>query len=136
MLYTSDPLPFSWMAHHPELCHHTKFIDVDFEELMGSKREIIFNTPQMKDMLSVTTDVGSDGGVVVDSTEYAGIGCDLRNLPRLERLLNSVVDIKQCLVLCVAEVSITYMATQDADALIRWTTTLSPGELEHSPCHQ
>ena len=95
---------------------------------MMTKREIIFNTPQMKDMLSATNAELQDG-VVFDSLEYAGIGCDLRNLRRLERLINSVTDIEHCLVLCVAEVSITYMSTQDADALIHWTTTLSPGTL-------
>ncbi|KIY04171.1 uncharacterized protein Z520_00863 [Fonsecaea multimorphosa CBS 102226] len=121
-----DPLPFQWMAQHPDLCGNTKFIDVDFEELMISKREIILNTPKMSEMLSTTPDRGSMKGVVLDSDVYVAIGCDLRNPPRLERLLRSVVDIDQCLVLCVAEVSITYMATKDADALIAWTSTLSP----------
>ncbi|OQV06893.1 Galactose oxidase, central domain-containing protein isoform 1 [Cladophialophora immunda] len=114
------------MAQHPDLCANTKFIDVDFEELMISKREIIMNTPKMKDMLSTTSDLGSGKGVVLDSDVYVAIGCDLRNPSRLERLLRSVVDIDQCLVLCLAEVSITYMATKDADALIAWTSTLSP----------
>jgi tRNA wybutosine-synthesizing protein 4 len=117
------------MAHHPGLCDNTKFVDVDFEELMGSKREMIFNTPQMKDMLSETRATGLELGLVFDSAEYAGIGCDLRNLPRLERLLHSVVDIEQSLVLCIAEVSITYMSTEDADALIYWSSTISPGKL-------
>ncbi|ETI21564.1 hypothetical protein G647_07911 [Cladophialophora carrionii CBS 160.54] len=121
-----DPLPFSWMAHHKELCNNTKFLDVDFEALMVTKREIILNTPQMKEMLSMTPEAELENGVVFDSVEYSGIGCDLRNLTRLERLIKSVVDVDQSLILCVAEVSITYMSTEDADALIRWTTTLSP----------
>lgn len=100
---------------------------------MMTKREIIFNTPQMRDMLSlVATNTELVDGVVFDSAEYSGIGCDLRNLRKLERLIKSVVDIEQCLVLCVAEVSITYMSTQDADALIHWTTTLSPGMYNYS----
>jgi tRNA wybutosine-synthesizing protein 4 len=120
------------MAHHKELCNNTKFVDVDFEALMITKREIIQYTPQMKDMLSMPTDPGLEKGVVFDSVEYSGIGCDLRNLTRLKRLISSVVDVDQCLVLCIAEVSITYMSTQDADALIRWTTTLSPGKFNFS----
>ncbi|KAJ9604400.1 tRNA methyltransferase ppm2 [Cladophialophora chaetospira] len=125
-LDSDDPLPFSWMAHHPGLCSNTKFVDVDFEALMMTKREIIFNTPQMRDMLSIPTDEEPQEGIVFDSAEYAGIGCDLRNTRRLERLIKSVVDVEQCLVLCVAEVSITYMSTEDSDALIRWTAGLSP----------
>ncbi|OAP62679.1 hypothetical protein AYL99_01906 [Fonsecaea erecta] len=121
-----DPLPFQWMAQHPDLCGNTRFIDVDFEELMISKRDIILNTPKMRDMLSTTPDKESMKGVVLDSDVYVAIGCDLRNPPRLERLLKSVVELDQCLVLCIAEVSITYMATEDADALIAWTSTLSP----------
>ncbi|EXJ63507.1 uncharacterized protein A1O5_11556 [Cladophialophora psammophila CBS 110553] len=121
-----DPLPFQWMAHHADLCANTKFIDVDFEELMISKRDIILHTPKMREMISTTSDTEAVKGVVLDSDVYVAIGCDLRNPPRLERLLRSVVDIDQCLVLCLAEVSITYMATQDADALIAWTSTLSP----------
>ncbi|OAG42950.1 hypothetical protein AYO21_02901 [Fonsecaea monophora] len=122
-----DPLPFQWMAQHPDLCGNTKFIDIDFEELMISKREIILNTPKMRDMLSRTADTtDSVKGVVLDSDVYVAIGCDLRNPRRLERLLRSVIDLDQCLVFCLAEVSITYMATKDADDLIAWTSTLSP----------
>ncbi|EXJ95824.1 hypothetical protein A1O1_00948 [Capronia coronata CBS 617.96] len=121
-----DPLPFQWMAQDRDLCGNTKFIDVDFDELMVSKREIILNTPKMKDMLSLTPDRPTEKGVVLDTEEYTALGCDLRNLRRLERLVRSVVDIDQCLVLCVAEVSITYMSPDDSDPLIAWTTTLSP----------
>lgn len=101
---------------------------------MLSKREIILNTPKMKDLLSNPT-VSTNNDVLLDSEEYSAIGCDLRNPRRLERLLKTVVDIDQCLVLCVAEVSITYMSVEDSDALIAWTTTLSPGMLGH-PHHK
>lgn len=128
----SDPVPFQWLAQDRELCENTKFIDIDFEELMTTKREIILNTPKMRELLSLTTDQPSEKGVILDSDEYTALGCDLRNLRRLERLVSSVVDIDQCLVLCIAEVSITYMAPEDSDALIAWTTTLSPGILSLS----
>ena len=123
------------MAQDGDLCSNTKFIDVDFEELMISKREIILNNPRMRDLLSSHANQPLAKGVLLDAEEYAAVGCDLRNLRRLERLLKSVVDIEQCLVLCAAEVSITYMATEDSDALIAWSATLSPGECnpEFSP---
>ncbi|EHY52861.1 tRNA methyltransferase ppm2 [Exophiala dermatitidis] len=120
-----DPIPFQWMAQDKELCEHTKFIDIDFEELMLTKREIILNTPKMKELLTLSTESPSEKGVILDSEEYTALGCDLRNLRRLKRLVNAVVDIEDCLVLCIAEVSITYMAPEDSDALIAWTTTLS-----------
>ncbi|EXJ84388.1 hypothetical protein A1O3_05055 [Capronia epimyces CBS 606.96] len=121
-----DPIPFQWMAQDRDLCGNTKFIDIDFEELMITKREVILNTPKMRELLSLPADLPAENGVVLDSDEYTALGCDLRNLRRLERLVKSVVDIDRCLVLCIAEVSITYMSPEDSDALIAWTTTLSP----------
>lgn len=115
---------------------NTKFIDVDYELLMETKRRVINSTPQILDLFHpIHSDLtGRDKSVLIDSNEYAALGCDLRNIPRLERLLRSIVDIDQCLVLCVAEVSITYMHTDAADALIAWSSNISPGE---SPCiHQ
>ncbi|KIX08354.1 uncharacterized protein Z518_03010 [Rhinocladiella mackenziei CBS 650.93] len=128
-----DPIPFQWMSQDRELCSNTRFIDVDFEELMISKREIILNTPKMRDMLSLIGDLPLEKGIILDTDEYVALGCDLRNLRRLEHLLKSVVDIEQCLVLFIAEVSITYMATEDSDALIAWTTSLAPGKSPDRP---
>jgi tRNA wybutosine-synthesizing protein 4 len=121
------------LAQDRDLCSGTKFVDVDFEELMISKREIIRNTPKMRDLLSINADMPQEKGIMLDSEEYVAVGCDLRNPRRLERLLRSVVDLDDCLVLCVAEVSITYMAAEDSDALIAWTSTLSPGKTYISP---
>lgn len=126
----SDPLPFQWLSHDEHLCINTKFIDVDYEDLMKTKREVIESTPRMKDLLHPTTRQfpAQDTSVLLDTQEYAAIGCDLRNLGRLGYLLNSVADLERSLILCVAEVSITYMPTEAADELIAWTARLSPGE--------
>ncbi|KAK5955639.1 tRNA methyltransferase ppm2 [Knufia fluminis] len=123
-----DPLPFQWLARDPSLCANTKFVDIDYELLMETKRKIVRETPKMFNLLHPynAEATGNDKSVLIDSEEYAAIGCDLRNIPRLDRLLGEVVDIENCLVLCVAEVSITYMQTDAADALIGWSSTLSP----------
>lgn len=93
---------------------------------MITKRQMILQTPKMKDLLTNPI-TPTENGLLLDSDEYTALGCDLRNLKRFERLLKSVIDIEQCLVLCVAEVSITYMSVDDSDALISWTSRLSPG---------
>ena len=100
---------------------------MDYDLLMETKCKIIRETPKMNDLLhsSDTNQKRLDPSVLINTDEYAAVGCDLRNLPRLQRLLRNVVDIDNCLVLCVAEVSITYMATEAADALIAWSSTLS-----------
>jgi len=51
---------------------------------------------------------------------YVAIGCDLRQLAALKEALIREVDILNCAVLFVAEVSITYMEVEAADAVIRW----------------
>jgi len=68
-----------------------------------------------------------DGDVLLRSDQYLQLGCDLRDLPHLESSLAKAIDIHNCLVLFTAEVSITYMDLQSADALIRWTGSLPEG---------
>ena len=122
-----DPLPFQWLHRDPVLCANTKFIDVDYDLLMETKRRIVCDTPKMYDLLHPIDkeERGHDKSVLIDAEEYAAIGCDLRNTRRLERLLKQVVDIEKCLVLCVGEVSITYMHTDAADNIISWSSNLS-----------
>ena len=127
----SDPLPFPWLATERGLCDSVKFIDVDYEELMISKREIIKATPEMRNLLDLDTPLSLDKSIVMDSVEYALLGCDMRNLPRLEHLVRLVTQLQDCLILCIAEVSITYMPTDAADALLAWSATLCEGERRH-----
>jgi tRNA wybutosine-synthesizing protein 4 len=112
------------------LCSDTKFIDVDYELLMETKRDIIMNQPEMRDLLTPTAsdETAHDQAVKVDTAEYAAIGCDLRNLRKLDRLLKSVADLEHASILCLAEDSTTFMPVKAADALIWWTAGLSAGQ--------
>lgn len=128
LILLSDPLPFQWLARDPALCANTKFVDVDFEPLMQTKCKIVRETSKINSLLNPVASEAraNEKSVLYESQEYTQIGCDLRNTRRLERLLRSIVDIDRCLILCVAEVSITYMQTDAADALIAWSSKLSP----------
>jgi tRNA wybutosine-synthesizing protein 4 len=55
------------------------------------------------------------------------LGCDLKDLVTLERLLRAEFDVPSSSILFVAEVSITYMPLNDSDALIRWASTIEDG---------
>ncbi len=104
---------------------------MDYEVLLETKREIIFNHHEMRDLLhSRVTDPTKNGDpILVNSHEYAAIGCDLRNLRRLDRLLRMVVDdLGECIVLCIAEDSTSYMKLEAANALISWSSGLSTGK--------
>lgn len=98
---------------------------------METKIEIIDSSPRLSDLLTPDpVAVRSHGSIVLATNEYAGIGCDLRDINTLDAALKSCTKLlgEDCLVLCVAEVSITYMNLAAADALIKWALTISPGE--------
>lgn len=124
LILASDPLPWSWLARDRELCSNVKFVDVDHEELMVSKCDVVLRTPKMKDLLTLRSPRLAKG-LLIDSDEYVAIGCDLRNVKRLDRLVRSILPVDDCTVLCIAEVSIAYMHPDDADAVISWSSSLS-----------
>lgn len=124
---SSDTIPFQWLTTEPALCKNTTFVDVDYDDLMKSKRDIILNTPELKDLFTVRPYETQHNNVLFEGDEYAIIGCDLKNLKTLRRAIRTVSDLDNSLVLCVAEVSLAYMATEDADAVLAWSSTLSSG---------
>jgi tRNA wybutosine-synthesizing protein 4 len=124
----SDTIPFQWLTTEPQLCNNAKFIDVDYDDLMASKRDIVLNTPELRDLFDVGLYETQHRSVLFNSDQYTIIGCDLKNVKTLKRAIKSLVEIDKCLVLCVAEVSLAYMATEDADAVLAWASTLSRGK--------
>lgn len=73
-------------------------------------------------------EVGTGDGpqVRLRSDEYLAVGCDLEQLGWLNSLFEKEC-ILDCEILFTAEVSITYMRTDAADALIRWAGGLKNG---------
>lgn len=93
---------------------------------METKRDIVLDAPDLAKLFHVTDNVASESGILLDSDKYSILGCDLRNPKKVGRIIKSLLDIEDCVVLCVAEVSITYMAAEDSDAVLAWSSTLSP----------
>ena len=124
-------MPFQWLTTDPALCGtNTKFIDVDHEALMSSKRDIVLNTPELKNLFTMNESEVQNRSILFNSDQYAILGCDLRNLKRLRQLIHAVGDVDpSCLILCVAEVSIAYMSVEDSDAVLAWSSRLSSGML-------
>ena len=116
----SDAVPFQWLSKHPARCHNVTFVDVDYPDLMEKKCNVICSTSLLRDLLGPHDRTCEPSGVILRSKHYLAIGCDLADITRLEMLLASEVQMSNCLVLCTAEVSIAYMETNAADALIRW----------------
>ena len=105
-----------------------RFVDVDYKALILAKKEIIEATPAMNGLLTSRA-LPQDGFTVLDSDEYVAVGCDLRDIPGLDSSIGTLTKQDECLVLCVAEVSVIYMNADSADALIEWAAHLSSGKL-------
>jgi tRNA wybutosine-synthesizing protein 4 len=125
-LNASDPNPWQCLSRYPQDCENVKFIDVDYMSLMERKCAAVRSTAELNGMLTNLT-FPDKSHILLQSDQYLQIGCDLRDLSTLSNVLGSVLNLEECLVLCTAEVSITYMNVEAADALIKWACALSNG---------
>ncbi|KAL8934106.1 MAG: hypothetical protein Q9211_005402, partial [Gyalolechia sp. 1 TL-2023] len=113
-----DPGPFRWITRG--YGKGVTFVDVDYPELISKKRDVIMRNHEMESLISpVRADI-EDSALVLSSERYMAVGCDLRDTTKLSEILEQRLKITSCLVLCVAEVSVTYMDVDSADALLRW----------------
>ncbi len=113
------------------MCKNVTFVDVDYAQLMVKKCEIIDLTNLFRKMLT-SFKISSPGDTItLRSDQYLAVGCDLRDTEKLKRALAEELDLENCLILCTAEVSITYMDVEAADALIGWAAKLRDGESGH-----
>lgn len=105
-------------------------MDVDYPDLMLKKRTIVMETPQLHDLLGANATISEspEDPVLLRSDKYCQVACDLRELGVLQAALQSILDLPACDVLFVAEVSVTYMDTPFADALLQWASSIGHGE--------
>lgn len=89
----------------------------------------MLGTPQLRDLLGSDPVISQNDAdpVLLRSDKYCQLGCDLRRLDALRQTLESFLDLSNCSVLFVAEVSITYMDTASADSLIQWACSIGQG---------
>lgn len=97
---------------------------------MLRKRTVVLETPQLKELLGTdfSTSESDDDVVLLRSRRYCQLGCDLRRLDRLRLALETILLPSDCEVLFVAEVSVTYIDTPSADALIHWASSIGTRE--------
>lgn len=95
---------------------------------MLKKRKTVLETEELKLDLTGCEIPSGESKVLLKSDRYAQIGCDLRQLDAIRAAIGELVDIDASSFLFVAEVSITYMETQPADAIIQWASDLGQSE--------
>lgn len=125
----SDVLPWQSYHRYGDSCGDALFIDVDYPDLMRKKRAIVLGTPQLSELLGEDPYVSEKetDHLLLRSDKYCQVGCDLRELETLRKCLESFLPLSECSVLFVAEVSVTYMDTISADALIQWASSMGQG---------
>ena len=126
LLLSSDPNPWQCLSRYPKASDKVTFIDVDYVPLMEKKRDVVRSTAALNEMLSNVA-FPESGQIFLRSDQYLQVGCDLRELSELSTVLAAAVDIEKCLILCTAEVSITYMNVEAADDLVKWASKLPGG---------
>lgn len=122
-------LPWQCHTRYGPSCQDAVFIDVDYPDLMRKKRTIVLETPELRGILGqdFKTSQVEDDPVLLKSDKYCQLACDLRDLKAFQKTLESLLPLSECSVLFVAEVSITYMDTKSADALIQWASSIGKG---------
>ena len=131
-LLASDPLPFRLLLQNQSAAQDTVFIDVDYPKLMRTKCDIVQQTPSLRDTLEDLQIAEVETGVLLRSKSYIAIGCDLCQIDLLVNSLEEAANLEHNAVLFIAEVSLTYMNYQDADAIIQWASKIDNGK----PCPQ
>lgn len=132
----SDVVPWQCWTRYPLYCNDSRavFVDVDFPDLIRKKRHVVLNTPELASHLTGLQAARDKKDVFsLRSDRYYQVGCDLRHTPALEEALASILDLRDCLFMFVAEVSITYMETETADALIHWASGIGHGKWHCGP---
>ncbi|TLD34233.1 hypothetical protein PspLS_00787 [Pyricularia sp. CBS 133598] len=119
----SDVLPWQCLTRYSKECDSVLFVDVDFPDLILRKRNVVLETAELRDRFAPLATLDTPP-IFLRSSRYVQVGCDLRDIGSLQKALESLVEIKAASFLFVAEVSITYMETDAADAVIQWASTL------------
>ncbi len=101
------------------------FIDVDYRQLILKKCDIIQSTPQLSRLIPNSITSSAEDAIILQSDGYSAIGCDLQDVEVLDRALRKLVDVDDVSMLFVAEVSMTYMDVEAADAVIKWASRIS-----------
>lgn len=83
---------------------------------------MISQTAELRDFLSPSNIAVEMENTTRRGKHYMALGCDLTDIDRLSEVLEKETDLENSLVLCIAEVSVTYMDVATADSLIRWAS--------------
>ncbi|GAB6030483.1 Leucine carboxyl methyltransferase 2 [Chamberlinius hualienensis] len=101
-----------------------KVFEVDYYDVVSRKALLIKSSSKLKSLLPSDAIFAQDKDdcVVMDSTRYAMIGTDLKNLIKLETLFELCHLHYDLPTLLLSECAITYMREVDSTKLIKWSS--------------
>ena len=124
-------MAFQWLSKHQSIRNGCLFIDLDFPDLIAKKADVIITTPQLRELIDPLERPSSPGVLAIRSENYLALGCDLGDISKIDDLLAESIDRSRSLILCIAEVSMTYMDVKAADALIEWAAQYNNSMRDH-----
>lgn len=103
-------------------------MDIDYEKLMVNKKTAIRRTDEITRLLENVEFLSDESPIQIRSEQYLAIGCDLKNLKKLDDVLKTELLPSDCSILFLAEVSLTYMDVKSANAVLAWASKLNNGQ--------
>lgn len=106
------------------MCGDVTFVDVDYPQLMHKKYEMIKSNPPLHELIPDLKLQPAGSAVIAKSEKYLAVGCDLRELDKLESVLRTEFDMSNTHVsiLFTAEVSVAYMTLEASNAVFKWAS--------------
>ncbi|KAK9246476.1 S-adenosyl-L-methionine-dependent methyltransferase [Lipomyces tetrasporus] len=133
-----DPLPFQYLAKISTNRSKTIFIDADYPDLINLKVSAIAASEDLSRVVGDRHHLNvSHSSIKLASSSYYCVGCDLSNLENFEKALEACGVLQDdCDLLFIAEVSLTYMNTEEADKLVQWASGIARGQAQFALLEQ
>lgn len=120
-----DPLPFQLLSDNNNQTEY-EFLDVDFPDLIKNKYDMILEADPILQIINYKDkeEPKPDLGIIISTSNYKLIGCDLKDFTKYERILKSLLK-EDYLKIFIAEVSLAYMEPKDANEIIKISSEFS-----------
>lgn len=89
---------------------------------------MISRTPQLREVICSPHILTHEEDLVLPSPNYIALGCDLADISKLNQVLKNAIDLQDCSILFISEVSTTYMEVTAANSLIAWAGQFKDGK--------
>ncbi|EAZ63361.2 carboxymethyltransferase [Scheffersomyces stipitis CBS 6054] len=123
-----DPLPFQLLSLSKNKGENVDlhFIDIDYPDLVQNKLKMIYDSPEILEVIGELQNPEKDLGLFISAEKYKLVGCDLKDTTRYQKQLDYLVGTSSdSIKIFVAEVSLAYMKPEFADPVIDYSSRVS-----------